>query len=229
MSVIQQAILASSSSLLADQGLPLPGDNFPGTSTVGPAGSLGIPVTPTGYQIGDTVSGHVLGGVNSGFLRKKYLGNFVGDPSFFDVVTPVHTILDQNVSFDLVSLADNFTMEWCGYIKIGVTGFYNFCLRSDDQSAMWIGNAALSGSTYGPGGNHLIDNITSQQTNVPVYNDNSVYLDQDFYYPVRIRMQEMGGAELLRLYYGIADGVNVLLGNVSGIVFSHTNISYNGF
>jgi hypothetical protein len=228
MSIIQQAIIASTVSTM-DEGHPLPSSGFPGTPTVPAAGLLGTPITPTGYQIGDTVGGQQLLFVNFGLFRKKYPGNFVGNASFFDTVSSTHQTVDAFVSFELVELRNSFSMEWCGYVKVGVTGFYNFALRSDDHSGMWIGTGALSGPTYGVGGNHLIDNITSPSVNTPIYNINSVYLAQDLYYPVRIRMQEIGGAELLRLYYGIADGSTPLSGDVTSIVFSNTNITYNGF
>lgn len=230
MSIIQQAILASSSGLPYDGGQPLPGAGFPGTTTVAASGNRGTPFSPTGYQLGDTIpgTGNGLYAVQSGLFRKKCFGSFVdGGSAFFSTIQPVHTTLDSYVSFDLVAEKDGFSMEWLGYIKVLTTGTYNLCLRSDDQSALWIGDSALSGSTYGGGGNHLIDNITSVTNNVPVYNVNSVILNQNYYYPIKIRMQEGPGEELLRLYYGLSDGITSLSGNVSGIIWHNPSINLN--
>jgi hypothetical protein len=157
-------------------------------------GVLGTPVNPGGVMNLDGYS------LSQGLYRKKYEGYFSDDVKWFDGRTPLHGTPDTNISFSVRQNDDTFSMQWLGYFKPNVTGNYNFWLTSDDASYMWIGQNALSGyttsnATVNKGGLH-----PSGWAN----NTNSLILEANKYYPIRVQMGDNIADESLQLFYALA-------------------------
>jgi hypothetical protein len=174
---------------------PLPGGEnlFDGTSPAS-LDILGTPVDPGGTMNLDGYS------LSEGLYRKKYEGYFDDDVNWFDGKTPLHGTPDGDVSFSINQNDDTFSMQWLGYFKPDITGNYNFWLVSDDASYLWIGQNALSGYTtsnavINNGGQHPVGWAT---------NTNSLILEANKYYPIRIQMGDNISDETLQLFYALA-------------------------
>jgi hypothetical protein len=89
------------------------------------------------------------------------------------------------------SLGDNYGIIWIGYFKPPTTGTYTFYTSSDDGSAVWIGEFALSGSLKS---NAVLDNnYGGGQGNTE--RSATIELTADTYYPIRIVTLEGSGGD----------------------------------
>jgi hypothetical protein len=121
------------------------------------------------------------------------------------------------------SLGDNYGIIWIGYFKPPTTGTYTFYTSSDDGSAVWIGEFALSGSLKS---NAVLDNnYGGGQGNTE--RSATIELTADTYYPIRIvTLQGSGGdnctfswagpgisktTDLTQYYYYSGDGSNFFI------------------
>ena len=169
--------------------------------------SAGTPPLGSGYiPDGGVVS---IDNPTAGWLRKTYAGIWSNtfsqgndNPGLFDGA-PLATDVDTFGGFGLTGGADNFAMEWKGYIRIFNTDIavYNFLLDSDDVAMFWIGSPALNPDSNPP----LITTNNSNQLN-----GNSVILSNGLYYPIRMRFQEWSGAERCQVFMGrVGSGSNL--------------------
>jgi len=86
-------------------------------------------------------------------------------------------------------------LEWKGYWKPTVTGYWNWNCSADDVLRIYIGTSA----TNPQDNNH-------QTTSSLGFNPYSAYVYANLWYPIRIRYQEWGGGELLGLNYWAYEG-----------------------
>lgn len=174
---------------------PLPGgENLFDITSPPSLGLLGTPVNPGGTMNLDDYS------LSQGLYRKKYEGYFNDDVNWFNGRTPLSGISDSSVSFSLKQNDDNFSMQWLGYFKPNITGNYNFWLLSDDASYLWIGQNALSGYTT----SNAVVNNGAQHPVGWATNTNSLILEANKYYPIRIQMGDNIADETLQLFYALA-------------------------
>ena len=175
---------------------PLPGAGSGLYDTPNPSslGLLGTPVDPGGVMELDGYS------LSPGLYRKKYDGYFADNVNWFDGRVPMHGMADNIISFNMSQFDDQFSMQWLGYFKPAVSGNYNFWLVSDDASYMWIGQNALSGYTAA---NATVNNAGLHPSGWAT-NTNSLILEADKFYPIRIQMGDNIADETLQLFYGLA-------------------------
>ena len=117
------------------------------------------------------------------------------DMGFWNGKTIRQSVADPYVSFgNSVDRTTHYAMELVGYWGCDIAGTWtwDFCLVSDDQSMMWIGDLAISGYD---GSNRHTDSV--QQIN-----PNSLILTGGLWYPIRIWYNEIGGANSLQLFAG---------------------------
>lgn len=176
----------------------------------------GTPVVGTG---GLTT---IYGNIQPGLSRSKYVGNWGQAaydtlvPAWFGRKTPIRTGLpDTYLEFDQnLGTENNYVLMWGGYFKAPNTAVYNFYLRTDDDGYFYLGNTATKGWNAT---NAVVDSHPG-----PSVSTNSVLLEQDKYYPVRMIFAEYSGAEKLQLHWNsnatpFTDGVagNVEVGGSS--------------
>jgi hypothetical protein len=156
-------------------------------------GTLGTPyVLPSGRNM-------PLNSLAPGLYRKKYSKYYGENPNWFDNRTPVGGMADNILSFNYTANDDNFSFMWTGYFKPPTTGNYNFWLIADNSSYMWLGPTAL----YGYTNENAFVNNGSQYFNNWRNNDNTVTLNADSYYPIRIHFGEQGAFETMQIFYGL--------------------------
>lgn len=188
-------------------GWPQPGDGSP-------SGSLNVSTSPAGtpYDPGSGVQ--TISGAVKGLWREWFNG--VGyspiDTTFLNGKRPgSFGKSDEYVSFDTVDLENksNYMFEWKGYFKASGTApgtaQYNFWLECDDDMIMWIGTPALSG--FNQSNAHIIASNGRHE------NVNSVTLNREWYYPVRIWFNEYSGAEQALAYWTYCGDGSAHLGN----------------
>ena len=169
--------------------------------------SAGTPPLGSGYiPDGGVVS---IDNPTAGWIRRTYGGIWSNtfsqgndNPSLFDGA-PLATDIDTFGGFGSTAGADNFAMEWKGYLQVtnNDIGVYNFLLDSDDVAMFWIGSPALNPDSNFP---FIISNNDNQLNSV------SVFLSNGLYYPIRMRFQEWSGAERCQLYMGqVGSGFNL--------------------
>lgn len=86
-------------------------------------------------------------------------------------------------TLDLPHRGDGFGFQFAGLLRIEQPGEYRFWLRSDDGSALWIGEKLV---------------IDNDGVHSPVEKDGALHLDPGEH-PVRVVYYELGGGEDLRL------------------------------
>lgn len=159
----------------------------------------------------------------AGLRRDKYSGNFCAgattpvanwDFSWFDnngnnfVKEIGDTTPGWGQQMDGTGIGEHhFSIQWTGYFKVPTTQNYNIYGESDDQIGVWIGSPAVMGpaSSYilfgasnksMPGGANL-----AGQTH-----GDTVTLDANKWYPIRIWFSEFSGGCKAQLYFKGEDG-----------------------
>jgi hypothetical protein len=196
-----------------NQSYPDPGS---GNYVVNGAGGFGI--NGTAYDPGGAVN--AIAAASTGWRRVTSTGQWsylgVGgddNPSVFD--NELSAVVDAYGGFGVTGGADNFSMEWKGYIKAVAGSYHNFYLDSDDVAMFWIGNAALNPTQQNA---YLISN------NGTTYPTNSLLLTEDKWYPIRMRFQEWAGAERCQVFYSSEGGISY--GMI--IYFNAGRLQWNG-
>lgn len=175
--------------------LPVPGSGtFAATLSGANLTSVGTPYAGTGGVT--SITNPV-----KGLWRRKFKGNFGASPgsgidvNFVNTATGYFGKPDTYVSFgdQNIGTENYYTFEWKGYFKAPTTGRYNFYVKTDDDTYMWIGTTtnAISASNY-----HL---YASNSTGAK--NTNSIDLVANKYYPVTIQYGEYGGAEKMQIFW----------------------------
>lgn len=191
--------------------LPAPGSgSFLATLSLLDTTVAGSPYAP-GSQV-SSISNQAVG-----LYRKKFKGNFATNPGatldadfcrntpgFFGKADPYVSFGSQYLDGE-----DYYTFEWTGYFKAPATGNYNFWTQSDDDTYFWIGSDALVGD-------YTNSNYAVTSSNTLEKTPNSLYLEQDMYYPVRMQFGEWGGAEHCQLFWAI-EGSSAAIGGTNGV------------
>jgi beta-glucosidase len=110
--------------------------------------------------------------------------------------TATKTQVDLNVNFAWGAAApavtgipaDNFSVRWTGIIKVPETGDYDFFVRSDDGSRLWVNNSILVDQWSDHGA------TTKQAT---------LHLTKDVIYPVKLEYYEAAGDAEMKMGYTI--------------------------
>jgi hypothetical protein len=174
---------------------PLPGDGAFLYDTPNPM-TLGLLGTPFTANSNPNITTSAL---TLGLSRKKYKGYYEENPNYFDSKTPIDIKNDNILSFNYSDMDDNFSMTWTGYFKPETTGNYNFWLVSDNSNYLWIGDTALNGYTNQ---NAFVNNGTDH-SNEWNNNVNSVTLQANKYYPIRIHFGDRTGYETMQVFYAL--------------------------
>lgn len=117
--------------------------------------------------------------------RYTYTGYHGNDPAWFDSQTPTASLADDTLTVNPVSTTTSY--QWLGYFKPTTTETYTFYTTSDDGSALWIGDNAVSGYTYA---NAIVDNSGEHAAQE---RSGTVALTAGVYYPIRIQTGNNGG------------------------------------
>lgn len=138
--------------------------------------------------------------LKSGLTFKLYRGYMNDDINFFKNAS----LITQGISTNFTSISsstlnssdDNssrISIEWLGYLKSNTSGKISISLNTDDCSYMWIGDNALS--------NYKKENafINNGGLHPPVKKTNSISLNSDIYYPIRIQFGQNLGKGLFSL------------------------------
>ena len=157
----------------------------------------------------------------NGLFRSKYAGHFNdslgGLPanwnmSFFTTTPVTGTVVDTYVSWgnqiDTVQ-QQNFSCEFKGYVKVPVTGTYNFYSEVDDDCAVWIGNNALDANISNS--NYDMQGSNKSMPGSTIVNANSRTMTAGTWYPIRIWTTEYTGGTKFQIY-----------------AISTANVKYNG-
>ena len=202
----------------------------PGSGTLTPAGSLGLPGYNAVGSPGEP-SGSILNAATSGYgvglRRNKFTGNFTTNATsapntwnytwFIDNSSNViagaevfDTFGGFGYQLDQAGLGGSlFSLESKGWIKAPISQTYNFYGRSDDHMAIWIGGAAQTGNDdtnavlAGHGG-RIDPNV-------------GVTLDAGKWYPIRIWFSEHTGGCQTQFY---------AVGSLSGQQFGSTDFAF---
>ncbi len=96
---------------------------------------VGPPVGCTDYVSNVTPPSNLVSGINYAY----YEGTWDNLPNF-DALTPEDTGITSAITLDNAASADYFGFTFDGYINVSTDGEYTFYTKSDDGSALWIGN-----------------------------------------------------------------------------------------
>jgi len=167
---------------------------------------LAVPSNLTTAPRGNVVAGTgglsgIYGNIQPGLSRSKYVGNWGNSPyaplvsTWFPRKTPIRTLLpDTYLQFDQnLGSENNYVLMWNGYFRAPNTAVYNFYLSTDDDGYFYLGNTAIAGWNAT---NAVVDSHPG-----PSVSANSVLLEQNKYYPVRMLFAEYSGAEKLQLHW----------------------------
>lgn len=137
--------------------------------------------------------------LKNGLTFRLYRGYMNDDINFFkSAPLIIQGITNESSTLSSVSSSTNgsanerstlISIEWVGYLKTNVSGIYTFSLSSDDCSYMWIGDVAISSYTK----TNTFNSNPGLHSLVTV--KNTITLNSDAYYPVRIQFgQKYGGS-----------------------------------
>jgi len=171
-------------------------------------------------------------GFEWGYYNDNYNDDgYSGQQTWFDTRKPVHThntqgrsrvtdFSDINTASSgqtLVNGDETYSYLWTGYFKAPSTGTYYFNTRSDDNSHMWIGPAALNprydNVTVNNGGLHDMQTATSD----------GVSLIGGEYYDFRMTFGEQGNGDNLQAQWRLSTGLFTY--DWSTVAFSNRQIS----
>ena len=111
------------------------------------------------------------------------------------------------------------TFMWSGYLVPDVTGDWEFRIRSDDASSMWLGNDAIQ--------NWMDDELStlmSIPSGSPTQKTASIRLKKDDVYPIRILYGNSGGPGTFN-FEVLPPGIGKFQTNTTGLFF-HSSVSY---
>jgi len=200
----------------------VPGSAYLSAAASGINAAYGTRGTP--YDPGGAISS--VPNSASGLYRTKYLGNVwstYGAFSEFDVtwfddplIGPIGTDVYGYAGFGqrqdldaLPTLEDGYTLHWQAYVQVPTTGTYNIWTSgTDDDAAVWIGNAAYT-PTYA--------NMNGYASNNRVLSLNSVKLVGGQWYPMRMVFTEFGGWEQCQWF---------LQNSTTGVLYNGTDLTW---
>ena len=147
----------------------------------------------------------------SGLHYSKYNGYFADNPNWFNINTVTSTGTYTNV--DVNNVPNNTSYQWIGFFKPNESGFWTFSTFSDDASYLWIGSYAESEYTtdnavVNNGGTHSSQSFS-----------NTISLDANIYYPIRIQYGNFGGPGQMSLSFKSPSSSNYVT-DVSNFYFT---------
>jgi hypothetical protein len=120
-----------------------------------------------------------------GLWRTVYNNFWQGDPTFFDNNSPVADF--PVTDFSIADFNGEYqSYQWLGYFRAPHTANYQFYMYSDDDSAFWFGDDAITG--YNLGNSLLFTDAPSGE----VITD-TMALVEGQYYPIRIQYGNNAG------------------------------------
>jgi hypothetical protein len=125
-----------------------------------------------------------------GLGRQGYIGyiNPLVNPNWpSTAVTTGSLVADSGSLVPVYVSGSSINTQWLGYFKASTTETYTFILFSDDESILWVGNAATASVLTT--GSALIKEVTG----VPV-SSGSISLTSGSYYPMRLQYADGQGA-----------------------------------
>ena len=90
---------------------------------------------------------------------------------------------------DSTEMGTNVSIWWGGYFIPDESGYWDFQITSDDAAFMWLGGDAVS--KYGLGFSTAL--IAIPDDHPPITSANSIYLEKNKIYPLRIQYGNLGG------------------------------------
>lgn len=172
------------------------GDSFFfGAGTQGPPPFSPNIVVPSNNALTNITSQGVAGNAK----RRRYVGYYADDLTFFTTNSPTETNFGRPEIDD--NSADNYSVMWTGYIYAPSWGDYVLETTSDDASMLWVGDKAITGWNTGNAdvNNGGLHGATPRDT-MP-----NVLRMENGWYPFRAVFGESTGAEkmAIRMYkYG---------------------------
>lgn len=111
-----------------------------------------------------------------------------------------------------------YSVQWLGYFKAPATDNYTFKLLSDDGTALWIGNNAVSGFTLA----NATINDSPTQSAVNTLSSSKISLVAGQYYPIRIQFGNKTGPSVADFSY-VRDSNSTPVYNMDGQLYHLTN------
>ena len=135
------------------------------------------------------------GGESAGLAGTRYVGYYSDNPDWFATATLQGQTVTSTQIQSFTSSSDNYSWQWLGTFRSTTAGAYNFCTASDDASHLWVGAAAASGSTVA---NAVVNNGGAHGV---VTRCGDVTLASSTDYPIRIQFGEIGGGDVMSVYF----------------------------
>lgn len=160
-------------------------------------------------------------GLLQGLSEVTYSGYFADNTGYF-TDSAVRTKISRTQSGQLpiwkdsTGIGSNVSIWWGGYFIPDVSGTWQFNVTSDDASYMWIGNNAVS--NYGNGAYTAFIGIPGDHP--PISKSNSIYLEKDKIYPLRIQYGNLGTYGSFSLQVKSPDYQDVWDSNLEGLIWS---------
>lgn len=160
-------------------------------------------------------------GLLQGLSEVTYSGYFADNTGFFAdsaVRTKISRTLSDQLPIwkDSTGIGSNVSIWWGGYFIPDVSGTWQFNLTSDDASYMWIGNNAVS--NYGNGAYTAFIGIPGDHP--PISKSNSIYLEKDKVYPLRIQYGNIGTYGSFSFQVKSPNYQDVWDSNLEGLIWS---------
>ena len=135
------------------------------------------------------------GGETAGLAGTRYVGYYSDNPDWFTTATLQGQTVTSTQIQSFTSSSDNYSWQWLGTFRSTTAGTYNFCTSSDDASHLWVGATANSGSTVA---NAVVNNGGAHGV---VTRCGDVALAASTDYPIRIQFGEIGGGDVMSVYF----------------------------
>ncbi len=152
-----------------------------------------------------TLSG--FGGESAGLAGTRYVGYYSDNPDWFTTAALQGQTVTSTQIQSFTSSSDNYSWQWLGTFRSAAAGTYNFCTSSDDASHLWVGATANSGSTVA---NAVVNNGGAHSV---VTRCGDVALAASTDYPIRIQFGEIGGGDVMSVYFTPPGGSATYNGN----------------
>ena len=179
----------------------------------GPVGNLRVPRPNSGWTRP--------AGLLQGLSEVTYSGYFADNTGFFSD-SAARTKISRTTSDklpiwkDSTGIGSNVSISWGGYFIPDVSGNWQFNVTSDDASYMWIGNNAVN--KYSNGAYTAFIGIPGDHP--PISKSNSIYLEKDKIYPLRIQYGNLGTYGSFSLQVKSPDYQDVWDSNLEGLIWS---------
>jgi uncharacterized protein YjdB len=135
------------------------------------------------------------GGESAGLVGTRYVNYYDDNPDWFATATLHGETVTSTQIQSFTSNSDHYSWQWLGTFRSAAAGTYNFCTASDDASHLWVGAIAESGFTVA---NAVVNNGGAHGV---VTRCGDVTLAATTNYPIRIQFGEIGGGDIMSVYF----------------------------